>query len=512
MTRVFLCRALLALTISVTPSLSRGQKPAQTPAPQRDPAAEEQAELNQAVGEAGNSAVDLIRALEKHLAKYPNSKQRIGIEQAIAKAAIEANDGPRIIQYGQKVLATPTADIQLLERVARELVAKGDSDSAKKAIAYLKRYQSGLYSMRSQKPPQHFTPGQWQEQLDRSLAQSLAVEAHALGNSGQMEAAADLARHSWDTYPTAEGARQLATWLARTGHETDALEWLANAFTLEDPGNTEADRARDRSRMGDLYTKAHGSEKGLGDLVLLSYDRMSALVKERVEKLKLTDPNARAADIFDFTLQPVGAGTPLALSSLRGKTVIMDFWATWCMPCRAQHPLLENVKKRFAANKDVVFLSIDSDDEPALAAPFIKEQGWEGPAWFEGGLERRLTISSIPTLLVIDRNGRVSSRMAGLIPERFEAMLTDRINEALGVDRLAWPYQSVPPANAVRVARQGMAHQDRVALRLIQRAPGLVRHRHRRQMPTRLALQRPNLGIATAVRLRRGPRVLLKKL
>ena len=52
----------------------------------------------------------------------------------------------------------------------------------------------------------------------------------------------------------------------------------------------------------------------------------------------------------DFVLPPVvGSAAPLAISSLKGKTVVMDFWATWCAPCRAQQPIIEEVKKRFEA-------------------------------------------------------------------------------------------------------------------------------------------------------------------
>ena len=60
----------------------------------------------------------------------------------------------------------------------------------------------------------------------------------------------------------------------------------------------------------------------------------------------------------------------------------------------------------------------------------MKEQGWTERVWLEGGLQRRLTISSIPTVLVLDPGGHVSSRIAGMIPERFEEMLIERIEGA----------------------------------------------------------------------------------
>jgi hypothetical protein len=77
----------------------------------------------------------------------------------------------------------------------------------------------------------------------------------------------------------------------------------------------------------------------------------------------------------------------------------------------------------------VVFLSIDSDDDRSIVAPFLKEMHWGGRIFFDSGLGRLLTISSIPTVIVLDKDGKISSRMAGFIPERFDDMLTQRIEE-----------------------------------------------------------------------------------
>jgi len=62
-------------------------------------------------------------------------------------------------------------------------------------------------------------------------------------------------------------------------------------------------------------------------------------------------------------------------------------------------------------------------------APFVKEMHWDGRIYFDGGISRALNVSSLPTVIVLDRNGKISSRMIGFIPERFEDMLTERIEE-----------------------------------------------------------------------------------
>ena len=182
--------------------------------------------------------------------------------------------------------------------------------------------------------------------------------------------------------------------------------------------------------MGELYRKLKGSEKGLGDLVLEAYDRTHALLAARNLRLRENDPNAQASKVLDFTLSGF-KGNTLKLAFLKGKTVVFDFWATWCGPCRAQHPLYEEVKRKFATNADVIFVSVNTDEDRDLVAPFLRDQKWNNDVYFEDGLTRALRITSIPTTIIVDKHGEVASRMNGFLPDRFVEMLADRIHQAL---------------------------------------------------------------------------------
>jgi thiol-disulfide isomerase/thioredoxin len=400
-------------------------------APPAPAASDESQQLSEAVSEAGNSPVDFIRALEKHLAKYPNSTRRNEIERALVKAAIEAKDDKRTIEYGERVLAREPSDVQVLDRVIRALLATSAADTSERALKYARTYEELLRQTRNTPAPGHMSEAQWHEEVDKGLGRVLACEARATGNLGKIDEAIALARRGYETYPSAEAAREIGRWLVRAGKDQDALAPYADAFTIPDNRNTDTDRAKDRAQLGDIYRKIYGSEKGLGDVLLEAYDRTTGLLAARSLRLRGNDPNAQAGNVREFTISGVD-GAKLPIASLKGKAVVFDFWATWCGPCRAQHPLYEEVKQRFRDSPDVVFLSIATDDERDLVAPFLKDNNWSPQrVYFEDGLSRVLAITSIPTTIVLDRHGEVISRMNGFVPNRFVDMLTDRIRDAL---------------------------------------------------------------------------------
>lgn len=400
------------------------------PAPSETAEQREDLELESALAEAGSSPVEYTRALERHLKKYPMTAKRAELERVLAQAAVDARDNRRILLYGVPAVEAGLRNPKALDFVTRALLDRDDKESLERALRYTGILQEllgqGLARLNSN-DEQIAGRGRRLDETERTLARSQAFQARALGKLGRVGEAVEVARKAWALMPTAETGRELSRWLEAASKPKEALEALAGALAASEDEPASAARNRDLERLDRLA----GLSGARADEALLSaFRRAVAIVEARRERISAIDANAYASEPMDHVLTSLD-GKPLPLKSLAGKVIVFDFWATWCGPCRAQHPLYEQVKARFKGNPDVVFLAVSTDEDRSLVDPFLANNKWGRSVWFEDGLAEGFRINSIPTTIVIDRTGQVHSRMNGYIAGRFVDMLSLRIKEAL---------------------------------------------------------------------------------
>ncbi len=125
---------------------------------------------------------------------------------------------------------------------------------------------------------------------------------------------------------------------------------------------------------------------------------------------------ARAADKApDWTL-PGLDGKPVSLAQFRGKVVVLNFWATWCGPCRAETPGFVAVQKDYAA-KGVTVVGISMDGDAAPVVPFVKGQGITYPIVLGTNKVASLyQAQGLPTTWIVDKDGNVYARHLGAVP------------------------------------------------------------------------------------------------
>ncbi len=112
-------------------------------------------------------------------------------------------------------------------------------------------------------------------------------------------------------------------------------------------------------------------------------------------------------------------GGNLDLSEYRGKVVVLDFWASWCVPCRRSFPWLNEMQERHA-DAGLVIIGVNLDQEPGSAAEFLREY----PANFsirydrEGILAKQFDVQAMPSSFVIGRDGRTRAHHLGFKVKR----------------------------------------------------------------------------------------------
>ncbi|MAJ47472.1 MAG: hypothetical protein CBC35_09555 [Planctomycetes bacterium TMED75] len=108
----------------------------------------------------------------------------------------------------------------------------------------------------------------------------------------------------------------------------------------------------------------------------------------------------------NFTLPTLDGTEEVTLSSLKGKVVVLDFWATWCAPCVAGLPTVDEVTKRFK-DQGVVFYAIDVREKPERVSKFMKNKGWDFTVLMDsdGTAGKAFDVGGIPHSVVIDREG-----------------------------------------------------------------------------------------------------------
>jgi cytochrome c biogenesis protein CcmG/thiol:disulfide interchange protein DsbE len=282
---------------------------------------------------------------------------------------------------------------------------------------------SDISQTRSEVPSQK--AGDWWEGRSTSLAGDYAAQGLIRYRLKDLQGARrDLLTAVLLDPGRADRFLQLGRIEAALGHSDDALAACLRALALGLSGPEDVKFARSLVENGVK-----------GRYAWLDADDLIAVEKSRLEEAgtprTLSTVSLLGKPAPDFTA-PLLTGGAVSRASLKGKPAVLSFWATWCIPCRAELDILEKLQTRYAQD-GVAFIALSVDPEGVFsnAAPaFVKKHGYTMPfaRMSEEGKKAFAAARSVPVLYVLDRQGVVRYQHRGYSSD-LESSLTKLLDE-----------------------------------------------------------------------------------
>ncbi len=406
-----------------TPSQASKSAPSKKPAAAQGPSESE--DLQQAIDNSGNDRVALVRNLEDFLKKYPESQQRPQIYRALVEATLQLRDSARASDYAERLVALEPDDISMTVLAIQLLERNGDEAALRRAVNYCTRVLDSVRRNTAEDKSPKVSKEQWEAGQKRDEENILILRGRLDFKLHDTVSAEKDFRASMALSPSASAGEKLGEIAELNKDLPGAINEYARAFALADNAGA-ANRREIRQKLGNVWRLAHGSDTGLGDYLLHTYDEVTAS-----SDAPKPARNADAKEPYDFKLRNAQGGSPYLLSAQKGKIVVLSFWATWCGPCRAMEPHFERVAAQFQGIPDIVFLAADCDEDESLVPEYLEEVKPRTPVVFADGLDRLLAVNAFPTIVILDRMGKIAYRAEGFDPDDVESELAGAVRRAL---------------------------------------------------------------------------------
>jgi thiol-disulfide isomerase/thioredoxin len=426
--------------ISISPGTAsslQAQEPKESPpAHEGKPSASKQhtpeEDLQRAIDNSGNDRAALARNLEAYLKKYPDTRRKSDIYRALVEANLQLRDTTAAANYAERIVALSPDDMSMNLLAIQLIDRAGDQEGMKRAISYATRVLDHIQRQTLAEKSPRVSQQEWEDERRQLQTTVLLLRGRLYDRQSDHKDAIHDLEASYALAPNSAAAEKLGEIAELQKDLNRAIAQYARAFVLAESAAGSDGRQAIRRKLGNVWRLAHGSEDGLGDYILRAYDETALAARTPPPK---RNPDAR--EPYDFTLRRIPEGTPLAFSRARGKVVVLNFWATWCGPCRALEPLFERVSSEFRADAEVIFLSANCDEDESLVPPYLAEEKIQTTTVFADGLNKLLGVNSYPTVIVLDRSGKISYRSEGFGEEDFEKILTAAIQNALAAQHQA---------------------------------------------------------------------------
>ncbi len=405
--------------------------------------ADAETELQKTIARSGNDRAALVHNLKDYLERFPDAPRKAGVYRALVESCQQLHDDACALDYAERLIAIEPDDSEMM-LIAVDLLRQQKEDaSLTRASGYVTRVLDRVEKSTAEERPARESVAEWQERESKLRSVLYYLRGQVERSQLDYSAAAKDLEKSYSVEPNALAAELLGEIDELKKESAQAVAEYTLAFVLPEIGPTgKVDRQEVRMKLGNMWRQVHGSDQGLGDEILATFDRVEAeraaasrsanLAATAAARNKEADQaaNRDAKEIFSLVVRNID-GTRMPLEPLRGKVIVLSFWATWCGPCRLLEPMLIKVAKAYSDNSSVAFLAVNTDEDESQVAPFLAEEKWDIPIVYADGLDDFMKVETLPTVIVFGRDGKVLYRANGLDPDGFSASLTTAIQDAL---------------------------------------------------------------------------------
>jgi thiol-disulfide isomerase/thioredoxin len=428
---IFLASSLAAAAQESNPAAPPVKKPPDASAKKTpDP----DAELQKALAGAENDSAAMVRNLQEYLQRFPDAPRKPAVYRALVEACQQTHDATCALEYSERLIALRPDDSQMMLLAVNLLEQRGDDASLARAAGYVTRILDRVEKAPAEERPSRESAADWRDGQEQLRTALYYIRGQIENSQRNYDAAVSDLQKSYSIHPNALAAKTLGELAETRGDFAAAIEEHVQAFTLpESSAAGTVDRRNVLRELANAWRQLHGSEQGLGDAILAANSRGS-LQPSDARSAAAAAGNKDARDVFSFVARRLD-GSPLALEPLRGKIVVLSFWATWCAPCRELGPIFNRVARTYAGHSDVAFLAVSVDDEEADVPPFVAREKWDVPVAYADGLDKFLKAETLPAVLVLGRTGEIAYRTGGLPRDGFADSLTAAIQTALAAER-----------------------------------------------------------------------------